>query len=428
MGDRAALQRAITARVGGADMRPVFVAALGIDRFSRVRSVLGDEVAEHLVDQLTLRLRGLSADLDLGRLGLETVGIAFSAGSLREAIAKAEAARSLAGGVYAFGEHRIDVRVTGGLSLGGPPAALMQEAELALEAARTARRPAAIFDAGAHAAAAQEFSLMPELRQAIADNTLHLEHQPKFDLRRATFSGVESLVRWIHPSLGRLAPDLFVAMAEETGDIQALTKWVLEQVIAEQAALYACGHRLTFAVNLSGRLVGDRAAVDALLELAAGAQAPLVFEVTETAVIADPEAGISNLERIADAGHGVSIDDYGSGLSSLAYLKQMPANELKLDRSLLQGVTRGRRDALLIRSTIDLAHALGMKVVAEGVEDDATLALLASMGCDVVQGWRVSRPLPFARLRDFLDSHTAETARGEVVWGLDGPIGLQAQA
>ena len=394
-------------RAAGVDARPIYVAALGLDGFSRMRGALGYELTAELVRALGAQLQALSAEVDVARVAPETLGVAFQAKDLNEAVLRAETARRTVQGVHRLREHLIDVRVTGGLGAGGPPAALVREADLALDAARTAGKRAAVFDAAAHASAAQSLSLMPELRDAIARGGLHLEHQPKFDLRRQAFAGVECLVRWRHPRLGWLAPDLFVGMSEDTGDIHALTEWVLDRAISEQASLALAGHHLSFAVNLSGRMIGEFRGVDALLEQAAAAQGPLTFEITETAVISDPEAALQNIERITAAGHGVSIDDYGAGLSSLSYLKRIHANELKLDRSLLVDLTRSSRDALLIRSTIDLAHALGMKVVAEGVEEDAALALLAGMGCDLVQGWLISKSMPFERLREFLDQDAA---------------------
>ena len=207
-----------------------------------------------------------------------------------------------------------------------------------------------------------------------------------------------------------MSPEAFIPLAEETGDIRALTDWVLERALAEQAALAAAGRPLGFAVNLSGRLLCDADASRTLCPRARG-RGPITLEVTETAVIADPEVAIANLNRLRSAGVELAIDDYGAGLSSLAYLRRLPAQELKLDRSLLTDVGRGGRDALVIRSTIDLAHALGMRVVAEGVEDRAVLAVLAGMGCDQAQGFAIARPMPFAELKRFLAAAPAETER-----------------
>lgn len=403
MPDRRALQRAI-AELGAGQPRPVFAAALAVDRFSRMRALIGPDRAESLIADLGRALSEQGSGWRAARLATDTLGVAFHADDADQALRLADGARRALQGAHALGPHLFDVRLTLGLGASGPPAARLQAAELALDAARHEGRETQVFDPSAYASAAQGLSLMPELRRALQAGEVTLAHQPKYDLRRRTVISMESLVRWTHPQHGSVSPAAFVAMAEETGDIAALTDYVLTRAIAEQAALAAAGHRLSVSVNLSGKLVGDNAFIDSVLERADGAGGCLCLEVTETAVIDRPEAALANLSRLADAGVAISIDDYGTGLSSLAYLKQMPADELKLDRSLIQDLTRSARDGLVIRSTIDLAHALGMTVTAEGVEDEPTAALLAGMGCDALQGYVIARPMPFQALAAFLDT------------------------
>jgi EAL domain-containing protein (putative c-di-GMP-specific phosphodiesterase class I) len=264
-----------------------------------------------------------------------------------------------------------------------------------------------VFDPASHAAAVGALSLMPELRAAIEEDQLFLAHQPKFDLRTGKVCGVESLVRWTHPRYGPIEPDVFVRIAEDSGDIGAMTRWVLERALAEQAALRAEGFALPFAVNLSGRLVGDEDFVDWILARKPPREADLRLEITETAVIDQPEMAFANVARLAAAGAPCSIDDYGSGLSSLSYLKRIWADELKLDKSLVDEVGRSARDAVITRSIVDLAHGLGMKVVAEGVEDAQTAALVAGLGCDIGQGFFFARPMPLAQLLDLMRAEAA---------------------
>jgi EAL domain-containing protein (putative c-di-GMP-specific phosphodiesterase class I) len=231
-------------------------------------------------------------------------------------------------------------------------------------------------------------------------------------------TALEALVRWPHPKRGPLSPDLFVAMAEETGHIRQLTDFVLARALADQQALLACGHDLAISVNLSGRLVGDEDFTAAALAQAAQRGGKLCLELTETAVIDNPGAALAQLDRFAAAGIEISIDDYGSGLSSLAYLKRIKASELKIDKVFVMGMADSQRDALLIRSTIDLAHGLGMRVVAEGVEGAAAAALLTGMGCDFAQGYFIARPAPLKELLRFLDetkqNGQANASRGDV--------------
>ncbi|MEH3106172.1 MAG: EAL domain-containing protein [Sphingomonas fennica] len=246
--------------------------------------------------------------------------------------------------------------------------------------------------------------LAADLARAVARDELFLVYQPKLDCRTGRINSAEGLLRWQHPVRGSISPADFIPVAERTGSIRALTCWVIERAIADQATLAAAGHVLTLNVNLSARLAGDAAFTRWALAAVARAVGTIGLELTETAAIDDPEAALANMHAFADAGVHIAIDDYGAGLSSLAYLKQLPASELKIDRMFISGLADSHRDPLLVRSTIDLAHALGMEVTAEGVETPVTLALLRVMGCDQVQGWAIARPMALEALRVFLSS------------------------
>jgi EAL domain-containing protein (putative c-di-GMP-specific phosphodiesterase class I) len=195
-----------------------------------------------------------------------------------------------------------------------------------------------------------------------------------------------------------ISPDLFVPMAEETGHIQALTEWVLARAVGDQKRLAAAGRKLALSINISARLLSDGDFARRAVELVKQAAHHICFEITETAVIDNPTSALENVELFAKNGIRIAIDDYGAGLSSLAYLKQLPAHELKIDKLFVQNVTNSERDALLVRSTIDLAHGLGLEVTAEGVETPAAFALLAGMRCDLAQGYLVSRPCTLEEL------------------------------
>jgi EAL domain-containing protein (putative c-di-GMP-specific phosphodiesterase class I) len=213
---------------------------------------------------------------------------------------------------------------------------------------------------------------------------------------------VEALARWRHPVRGGVAPDEFIPLAEQTGHIRTLTEHVMALAIAQQAALSAAGHDLAMSVNVSGRLVGDPEFAEEVLMMTGAAVGEICLEITETAVIDNPALALQMIDRFASAGLKISIDDYGSGLSSLAYLKQIRAHELKIDKAFIIGMAEGQKDALLVRSTIDLAHSLGLKVTAEGVETASAHALLAGMGCDLAQGYLIARPMPLEALVAFL--------------------------
>jgi EAL domain-containing protein (putative c-di-GMP-specific phosphodiesterase class I) len=260
-----------------------------------------------------------------------------------------------------------------------------------------------VFDSGAYGDPASNLSLMSEMLLAIDAGELAVAYQPKLDFRSRAVTGVEALVRWPNHHRGPLGPDVFVPMAEETGHIEALTEWVLVRAVADQAALKSAGHDISMSVNLSGRLLHEQDFADKVLAIIGGAADRFCLEVTETAAMENPELAMRSLGRYRAAGVRVAIDDYGSGLSSLAYLKNLPATELKIDKAFVIDIADFQRDSMLVRSTIDLGHSLGMQVTAEGVETDTALSLLALMGCDAAQGYFIGRPMPLGELFEFLE-------------------------
>ena len=276
-------------------------------------------------------------------------------------------------------------------------------------AARVLRQeaPKTWSDAALHPTIPDE-TLLADLAKAVENDQLTLVYQPKLNARTNQIDAVEALLRWHHPVAGSIAPADFIPWAERHGVIRQVTQWVLRTTIRDQADLAARGYPLMFSVNLSGRLVGDRDFTRWTLEACGKAVGPIGLEITETAVIDGTESALDNLHAYADAGIRVAIDDYGAGLSSLAYLRKLPASELKIDKMFISTLVSSHRDPLLVRSTIDLAHALEMEVTAEGVETAMALSLLRVMGCDLIQGYEVSRPLPLQDLRDFLEAWTAE--------------------
>ena len=244
--------------------------------------------------------------------------------------------------------------------------------------------------------------LRGELPRAMTNGEIYVVYQPKLALREGCYDGVETLLRWRHPSLGEVDRGSVIEAAETSGQIHSLTLWILDRAICDQRTLADQLGKFRFHVNISGKSLGNDGFIDCACALASSAVGPIGFEITETAFIANPPAAMANLKRLVAAGIKISIDDYGSGHSSLAYLKELPADELKIDKLFVSGMTRSNRDPLIVRSTIDLAHALEMRVVAEGVESHATLALLRVMGCDVAQGFYISPAMRFQELIRFL--------------------------
>jgi EAL domain-containing protein (putative c-di-GMP-specific phosphodiesterase class I)/CHASE2 domain-containing sensor protein len=236
-----------------------------------------------------------------------------------------------------------------------------------------------------------KISILTEFEQALQRGDVWVAYQPKLDLHSNRITGAEALIRWIHPERGFIRPDRFVRAIEDAGRIEKLTLYVLERAIADFAPL-----NLSIAVNLSMRMLGKNRLEGPLRLLLDTYKMPaekLTLEITESASMAD-ESGISELETLRSMGINISIDDYGTGQSTLSYLKRLPASELKIDQSFVRQVLISRSDAVLINSTIKLAHELDMLVVAEGVEDEQVLRALAAMECDIIQGYHIGRPVP----------------------------------
>lgn len=243
----------------------------------------------------------------------------------------------------------------------------------------------------------RSISLMGELDDALAAEQIEVFYQPKYNLREERITSVEALVRWRHPERGFVGPDSFIPLAEKTNRIGPLTLYVLGRVVRDLAGWRGQHGDVTAAVNISAKLLSSasfNADVETLLRASGVPATALVFEVTESAAMSDPASAVAALQRYRDLGIAVSMDDYGTGQSTLTYLRQLPLSELKIDRSFVQHAHTNRNDGVLVRSTIELAHELGLKVVAEGVEDLECLTFLKECGCDLIQGYFISRPLP----------------------------------
>lgn len=409
--NRLALER-VVGNLGDWFEGEVHVCALGMDRFNHMRGAIGHKLAAQAVRMVGNRLGGLAPACGVARLSTDVLGFVLLASDGAAAVDDVQRLLATLEQPVRVGGEAIDVALSVGLApLEGDVGQAIERAVIALDQGRAGRRKTAVFDAEAYGDPAANLSLMSTLLNGILEGELSLWHQPKFDIRQHKTTGTEALVRWTHPTRGLILPDVFIPMAEETGHIRALTEWVVTQAIADQKALFAAGHELDVAVNISGRILGEPDFADFAEAALKDAPGRISFEITETAVIENPETALAMLARFADMGVSISIDDFGAGLSSLAYLKQIRGHELKIDRSIVQDVGTSQRDALIVRSTVDLAHGLGMKVVAEGVETDACFSVLAAMGCDHAQGFLIARPQPLSQLFEFLGEDQPQLRR-----------------
>jgi predicted signal transduction protein with EAL and GGDEF domain len=291
---------------------------------------------------------------------------------------------------------------------------LIQRADIAMYVAKATSGGYAVFEPSQDHHSPRRLQLAAALPGAIERGELRLAYQPKADLRTGRIVGVEALSRWEHPVLGVVEPAEFVPIAEQTGLIIALTTAVLEAALEQVATWRALGHELSIAVNLSARSFLDARLADEIPELLAAhdlAPDALELEITESMLMHDPRRARLTLERLAAVGVGLSVDDFGTGYSSLAHLKRLPVDTIKIDKSFVLEMADDETDEAIVRSMIELAHNLGLRVVAEGVESAEAWMRLAALGCDLAQGFHLARPLPASGVLALLEAERDEPLR-----------------
>jgi diguanylate cyclase (GGDEF)-like protein len=388
---------------------PAAVLVIGLIRLQEIANTLGHGIADRVLRHTTLRLGRLLPDANIACLGGGTFAAFLPGTDEAGAQALAVAIVSHFESPYRNGDLAIDTVAAVGIALlpshGEQPEPLLRRAEVAFQAALKSEGHWAFYDPATDPHTPERLSLMSELRQGFGTGEFVLAYQPKLHLPTGRILAVEALVRWHHPRHGMVPPDLFVPLAEETGNIRHLTRWALRTGIGQAAAWHAAGIDVQVAINLSARDLGDSglpAAVAALLQEAGAGTGAISLEVTESAIMADPAAAIAVLREFRERGIGAAIDDFGVGQTSLAYLRSLPIREIKIDKTFVQRITDDEDDRKIVRSVIDLGHSLGHMVSVEGVEDAATLAILASLGCDHAQGYYIARPLVAEALAAFV--------------------------
>lgn len=387
-----------------------FVGIAEIARFATLRRSIGLDLSTQLLHRVADRIVDALDLCQIGRTGRTTIEFAFSASDPATALARLERLSDTLEERITLSGFTIDLPIAIGFADAGSSALLeeiIDHAAAALAEAQGQHQRVRYADVSLTVDQSfDDLALMRDLPHAIRDGELRLHYQPKLRSKTNAIDSAEALLRWWHPERGQIATDRLIELAESTGVIHDLSEWVLARAVEDQLRLAKAGHDLTIYVNISAVLLPDPKFAALALGLAARAPGRIGFEITETAVIKDPDGALANLNAFAAAGVKIAIDDYGSGLSSLAYLKQLPANELKIDRLFISGLTQSHQDPLLVRSSIDLAHALDMEVTAEGVDDPMALALLRVMGCDLIQGYLISPPIDIDALVIFLDQAT----------------------
>ncbi len=290
---------------------------------------------------------------------------------------------------------------------------LLSRSEIAMYTAKRKLSGALLYDAAFDSASGQMLSLLTEMRRAVEHNELRLFLQPKVSLPGGEVLAAEALVRWQHPQRGLVPPMEFIPFAEQTGFVRQLTLWMFEAATRLIAGLPEPLAGLRISINLSTRDLLDpelSTRLGTLLQRHGVRPERFCLEITESAIMDDPQRAETMLNRLSEQGFKLSIDDFGTGYSSLAYLKRLPVDELKIDKSFVMGMEKDEDDAKIVRSTIDLAHNLGLSVVAEGVESAAIMERLGQLQCDEAQGYHISRPLPAEAFLTWCTQQTAATA------------------
>ena len=402
---------------GRAQDRQAAVLLLDLSRFKEVNDTLGHHVGDELLRVVAARL--LALDLPaatVARLGGDEFAVLLPARPDAEdaAIAAARLVTSALGHPVALPEAVLSTGASIGIALAQPHSGkddLLRHADTAMYAAKAAGAPFAVYDEDLDRGRVERLSLLADLHQALDADELTLHYQPKFDLAFGVVTSVEALVRWTHPRLGNVPPDVFVPLAESTALIEPLTRAVLGQALAQCRRWMDAGTAVSVAVNLSARNVGDPELPEQVAAALVHAGVPaelLILEITESSVMGDPDHTVPILRRLAAIGVTLSLDDFGTGYSSLSYLQRLPVRELKIDRSFVVGLEATSDDraaetsAALIRSITGLKTTLGLRIVAEGVEDGHTMERLRELGCDLIQGYHIGRPAPAEELTEHL--------------------------
>ncbi len=410
------------------------VLVMDLDRFKEINDTLGHAFGDRVLIEMGNRLQATLRGVDsIARLGGDEFAVLLpgaSADSVPEVAARVCAALEQP---FVLDGLPLQLEASIGISLFPAHArdvdGLIQRADVAMYVAKNATHAYAIYDLAHDRHEPRRLTLVSELRRAIDERELVLYYQPKVELRDGRVTGVEALVRWRHPERGLVGPDEFIDAVQETSLIRPFTLYVIDEALRQCGAWASEGHELGVAVNVSPRNLIDASFPDNVAQLLENWKVPperLELEITESAIIADPFRMKAVLERLSGMGLRLSVDDFGTGYTSLGYLTRLPIDELKIDRSFVANMTSSEDDAVIVRSTIDLGRNLGLEVVAEGVEHPEIWERLQGMGCDIAQGFLMSRPVPADELTSWLELLPARRERR--CWSTDSPAPASTDA
>jgi diguanylate cyclase (GGDEF)-like protein len=374
---------------------------VGLTRLPDIVKTLGHALGDRLMRDAGARIQRVTAGVYLARVSDTQFMLWLPQLGRAAAVATALRVLETLNVAYQENDFSIDQLPSVGITMapadGAQADILLRHAEVAQFAASGSASALSFYDATTDPHRSERLSLMGDLREALDHDALVLHYQPKLDLVRNRVDGAEALLRWNHPRRGWVAPDNFISMAEDTGNIQRVSRWVLASALGQVRQWIEAGQSLRIAVNLSARDLEDAdlpARIERLLAIHRVPATSLTVEVTERAVIGERDAAVRVLRRLADRGIGIAIDDFGVGQSTFAYLRHLPVSELKIDQMFVKHLASDPSDKVIVRSLVNLSHRLGYRVTAEGVEDRGALDYLVSIGCDYAQGFFISHALP----------------------------------
>jgi diguanylate cyclase (GGDEF)-like protein/PAS domain S-box-containing protein len=382
---------------------------IDLDRFREINDTLGHHRGDILLQQIGPRLRAVLRDADLiARLGGDEFAVLLPIIDKEDISFIAEKILKVLEKPFLIEKIPIVIEASIGIALspdhGENPDGLIQRADIAMYVAKENKKGYAIYSSEVDKHSSRRLALLGELRDAIESDHLFLVYQPKIHLQTGRIVGVEALVRWQHPQHGVIPPDEFITVAEHTGLIKPLTLWVVKSALRQCSEWHDAGRRLSVAVNLSARNLEDPNLPDQIAELLDGFgifPSFLELEITESALMVNPIDAMETLTHLNEMGIQLSIDDFGTGYSSLGYLKRLPVNQIKIDKSFVMEMATDEDDAMIVQSTIELTHHLGLTVVAEGVESQEVLNKLTALDCDAAQGYYISRPINASALNSW---------------------------
>lgn len=402
------------ARVTG---HPLSVFLLGLDRFQQINDTLGHPVGDRVLAEVGKRLAGVIGPNDaVARVAGDEFALMLPGVAVKDVGVSIASVQRVFDERFLLDGQPLDLRASIGAASfpehGSDAIDLVRCADIAMYRAKRTNNSYAIYDPSYQTFRQEHLSLLGELQKAIENNELRLYYQPKVNLQTGAANEAEALVRWIHPQRGFIPPGDFIPFAEQTGFIMEVTRWVLSAGIAQAGRWAAQGQPIKLSINIATRDLLDPDLPNLIASQLNVAQLDpklLCLEITESGFMEDPTHALGILRTLRGMGLGLAIDDYGTGYSSLAYIRQLPVTELKIDRAFVVDLDSNDSDAQIVHSTIDLGHRLGLKVVAEGIETQAVAEQLAKMGCDLAQGYYFAKPMPAEQFDAWLAKRLAHT-------------------